>query len=138
MVCVLVVDDVSGETIADYVEEVLAWNADIVTWNSVTDLRLHVGNIGPDAIRRMGHTLERALCGRRGGRAAVVSHNTGLRFLLNLARLFIPGHELRAFSDMETAYAWAVGQDAVSDDDPEYRELPSHMVPAGWGRPVAA
>ncbi|MEC4591890.1 hypothetical protein VPG91_12905 [Nitrospirillum amazonense] len=121
-------DDVGGETIADYIEEILVWNMDVATWNSVTDLRLHVGNVSPDAIRRMGAIMGEAMRGRSGGRAAVVSHNAGLRFLLNLARVFIPGHELRAFSDMATAYAWAAGQKV---------DLPAEMATAGWGRVAA-
>ncbi|WP_044559210.1 hypothetical protein [Azospirillum sp. B4] len=127
--------DVGGETIADYIEEVLAWNLDVATWNSVTDLRLHVGNVTPDAIRRMGATLAAAMRGRAGGRAAVVSHNAGLRFLVNLARLFITGRELRVFSDMAAAYAWASGLEAgaiVAEGG-----LPAEMATAGWGRLAA-
>ncbi|MBB6254984.1 hypothetical protein [Nitrospirillum iridis] len=110
-------------------------NSDIATWNSVTDLRLHVGNVGPDAIRRMGVAMAKAMRGRPGGRAAVVSHNTGVRFLLNLSRLFIPGHDLRAFSDMRAAYAWASGQ-RIGCPDAE-GGMPAEMAVAGWGRVAA-
>ncbi|WP_145729431.1 hypothetical protein [Nitrospirillum pindoramense] len=127
----MVLEDVTGDIIADYMEEMLAWNADVATWNSVTDLRLHVGDVSPAAIRRMGAVLGEARRGRAGGRAAVVSHNTGVRFLLNLARLFIGGHDLRAFADMSAAYAWASGMEAGATLAES--GLPAEMATAGWG-----
>lgn len=132
LICIIYSGDIDGNEIADHLRKVIISTENIQSWNFLIDLRSFIGNIHHSALERLARLtneksgkgpLERTL-EKRAGRVAVVSYNAGQQFMVNLARVYIRGYDLRYFSDMRQGYAWAAGRDALPAD---MRSLDWHL-----------
>ncbi|TWB31844.1 hypothetical protein [Nitrospirillum bahiense] len=140
LICIIYSGDVDGDEIADHIGKIIQGGAVGRTWNCLVDLRSFIGNIHHSSLERMSKLLnEKEESGtlkrspdNEGNRIAVVSYNAGQKFLVNLARVYMRGYDLRHFSDMRQGFAWASGQDALP---PEMKSLDWHLEKAEDGTP---
>ncbi|MEA1674973.1 hypothetical protein [Nitrospirillum sp. BR 11163] len=140
LICIIYSGDVDGNEIADHIGKIIEDGVVGRTWNCLVDLRSFMGNIHHSSLERMSKLLNekqepgalKRSTDEDGSRVAVVSYNAGQKFLVNLARVYMRGYDLRYFSDMRQGFAWASGQDALPL---EMRSLDWHLEKAGGDTP---
>lgn len=131
MVCLAFRDEAEGEEIEDYLVGLTGRGGRGAAWNMLLDLRLFLGSLSSISIERLSRMLPPPGAGENGTRLAIISQTSGMRFLVNLARIFFQGHELRLFADMDAGYQWAALGDAGAD---AALIMPGALVDPYWGR----
>lgn len=131
MVCLAFRDEAEGEEIEDYLVDLTVRGGPLAAWNILLDLRLFLGSLSSLSIERLSRLLPPPVAGESGTRLAIISQTSGMRFLVNLARIFFQGHELRLFADMDAGYQWAALGDAGADTA---LIMPGALVNPYWGR----
>jgi hypothetical protein len=138
IICIIYSGDIDGDEITEHIAKIMRRGDIDRSWNCVVDLRSFIGDIHHSSLARMATLINgrgfwaphRGLPDKSGARVSIVSYNAGQRFLVNLARVYIQGYDLRHFTDMRQGFAWASGCDALP---PGMASLDWHLTEADAG-----
>ncbi|WP_148293560.1 hypothetical protein [Azospirillum sp. B4] len=133
LICIIYSGDIDGAEIAEHVGKIIHSGKVDHSWNCLVDLRSFVGDIHHSSLELMARLLNKKQdsgsiiqgSDKIGSRVAIVSYNAGLKFMINLARVYMRGYDLRYFADMRQGFSWASGRDFLP---PEMRSLDWHLV----------